>query len=103
MGTYVASTPGVARSRILVGVLVVAVVGALALGVALATRAIRLDPLTTTSSLGAEVHVSSGLGAGYPPHYGLAGPSNLVQRVGPVGGAPVHGGLAGPSKVESSQ
>jgi hypothetical protein len=99
MGTYVASTPAIRTSRILVGV----IVGALALGVALATRAISLDPLTTTSAQDALVQVHPGFGPGYPPHYGLAGPSSVVRGDYPMGGAPVHGGLAGPSSVVSSE
>jgi hypothetical protein len=99
MGTYVASTPAIRTSRILVGVIVVAFVGALALGVALATRAISFDSLTTTSSQDALVRVHAGFGAGYPPHYGLAGPSGVVRGDYPMGGAPAHGGLAGPSGV----
>jgi hypothetical protein len=99
MGTYVASTPAIRTSRILVGVIVVAFVGALALGVALATRAISFDSLTTTSSQDALVRVHAGFGAGYPPHYGLAGPSGVVRGPYPMGGAPAHGGLAGPSAV----
>jgi hypothetical protein len=99
MGTYVASTPAIRTSRILVGVIVVAFVGALALGVALATRAISFDSMTTTSSQDAPVRVHAGFGAGYPPHYGLAGPSGVVRGVYPMGGYPPHYGLAGPSGV----
>jgi len=124
MDTYVARTPTIRTSRILVGFIVVAVVGALALGFALATRTISLDPLTT-SSRDAVVQVHSGVGPGYPPHngfagpssvirgntpmgpdypphHGLAGPSSVVRGEYPMGGAPAHGGLAGPSGVESS-
>ena len=121
MDTFVARTPTIRTSRILVGV----IVGALALGVALATRAISFDPLTTTSSRDAVVQVHPGFGPGYPPHngfagpssvvrgntrmgpdypphYGLAGPSGAVRGDYPMGGAPAHGGLAGPSGVGSS-
>ena len=103
MGTYVAPTPAIRTSRILVGVMVVAFVGALVIGVALATRAISFDSLTTTSSQDALVEVQPGLGADYPPHYGLAGPSGVVPVDAPMGGVPAHGGLAGPSGVGSSQ
>ena len=97
MDTYVARTPTIRTSRILIGVIVVAIVGALALGVALATRAISFEPLTTTSTQDAVVRVQPGFDPGYPAHYGLAGPSGVVR--GPIGGAPAHGGLAGPSGV----
>jgi hypothetical protein len=103
MDTYVAPTPAIRTSRILVGVIAVAFVGALALGIALATRAISFDSLTTTSSQDALVRVHPGYGPDYPPHYGLAGPSRVVRGDYPMGGAPVHGGLAGPSGVGSSQ
>jgi hypothetical protein len=102
MDTYVAPTPAIRTSRILVGVIVVAIVGALALGVALATRAISFDPLTITSTQDALVRVHPGIGPGYPPHYGLAGPSGVVRGDYPMGGAPAHGGLAGPSGVVRS-
>jgi hypothetical protein len=102
MDTYVAPNQAIRTSRILVGVIVVTFVGALALGVALATRAISFDSLTTTSSQDALVRVHAGFGPGYPPHYGLAGPSGVVRGDYPMGGAPVHGGLAGPSGVRSS-
>ena len=98
MDTYVARTPTIRTSRILIGVIVVAFVGALALGVALATRAISLDPLTTSSSQASLIRLQ-GVVPGYPPHYGLAGPSRVVHGNYPIGGAPVHGGLAGPSRV----
>jgi hypothetical protein len=103
MDTYVATTPAIRTSRILVGVIVVAFVGALALGIALATRAISFDSLTITTSQDALVPVHGGLGPDYPPHYGLAGPSGVVHGAYPMGGAPVPGGLAGPSGVGSSQ
>jgi len=99
MGTYVAPSPAIRTSRILVGVIVVTFVGALALGVALATRAISFDSLTTNSTQNAVVRVDPGFGAGYPPHYGLAGPSAVMRGNYPMGGAPAHGGLAGPSRV----
>jgi hypothetical protein len=102
MGTYVASTPAIRTSRILVGVIVVAFVVALAFGVAFASRAISFDSLTTTSSQDALAPVHPGFGPGYPPHYGLAGPSGVVREDYPMGGAPAHGGLAGPSGVGSS-
>ena len=101
MDTYVARTPTIRPSRILIGVIVVAFVGALALGVALATRAISFDPLTTGSSQASLIRLQGSV-PGYPPHYGLAGPSRVVQGDYPMGGAPVHGGLAGPSAVGSS-
>lgn len=99
MGTYVASTPAIRTSRILVGVMLIALVGALALGVALATRAISFDAISTTSSQDALVQPGYG---DYPPHYGLAGPSGVVRGGAPIG-VPAHGGLAGPSGVSSSQ
>ena len=99
MDTYVARTPTIRTSRILIGVIVVAIVGAMALGVALATRAISFEPLTTTSTQDAVVRVHPGFGPGYPAHYGLAGPSGVVRGNYPMGGAPAHGGLAGPSGV----
>jgi hypothetical protein len=99
MDTYVAPTPAIRTSRILVRVIAVAFVGALALGVALATSAISFDFLTTTSSQDALVRVHPGYGPDYPPHYGLAGPSGVVRGDHPMGGAPVHGGLAGSSGV----
>jgi hypothetical protein len=101
MDTYVAPTPAIRTSRILVGVIVVAIVAVLALGAALATRAISFDAVITTSTQDALVRVLP-LGPGYPPHYGLAGPSSVVHGMYPMGGAPAHGGLAGPSTVESS-
>lgn len=101
MGTYVAPTPAMRTSRIVVGIMAVALVGALVLGVALATRAISFGSLTTTSSQGALVQ--RGIGPDYPPHYGLAGPSSVVRVEAPMGGVPAHGGLAGPSGVNSSQ
>ena len=99
MDTYVAPSPAIRTSRILVIVIAVAFVGALALGVALATRAIGFDSLTTDSSQDALVRVHPGYGPGYPPHYGLAGPSRVVRGDHPMGGAPAHGGLAGSSGV----
>jgi hypothetical protein len=102
MDTYVAPAPAIRTSRILVGIMIVAFVGALALGVAIATRAISFDSLTTSSSQDAVIR-DYPVGADYPPHYGLAGPSGVVQGHSPVGGAPVHGGLAGPSGVGSTQ
>jgi hypothetical protein len=99
MDTYVARTPTIRTSRILIGVIVVAFVGALALGVALATRAISLDALTTNDSQGVP---AVSFAAGYPAHYGLAGPSGVVRRDSPMGGVPAHNGLAGPSGVVRS-
>ena len=103
MDTYVAPTPAIRSSRILVGVIVVAVIGALALGAVLASRAISFDSMTTSSSQDAVVRNHPGLGADYPPHYGLAGPSGVERGDPPMGGVPAHGGLAGPSGVGSSQ
>ena len=102
MDTYVAPNQAIRTSRILVGVIVVAFVGALALGVALATRAISFDSLMSTSSQDAIVQVHAGFGPGYPPHYGLAGPSRVVRGDDPMRGYPPHYGLAGPSRVGSS-
>jgi hypothetical protein len=123
MGTYVAPGPAIRTSRILVGFIAVAFVGALALGVALATRAISFDSPTTHSSQAALVRIHPGYGTDYPPHHGLAGPSGGVRGDSPVRGGlvsrngvgsgsahhgygtdyPAHGGLAGPSAVGSSQ
>ena len=100
MDTYVAPTPAIRTSRILVGVIVVAFAGALALGAALATQSISFDAFTTRSSQSAAVKADAGLGAEYPPHYGLAGPSGVVSSNSSMGGAPTHGGLAGPSDIE---
>jgi len=97
MDTYAGRTPTIRTSRILVGVVVVAFAGALALGIALATRTIGFDPLTSSSSQDAQVH--PGLGPDYPPHYGLAGPSAVARGNYPMGGYPPHYGLAGPSGV----
>jgi hypothetical protein len=102
MDTYVAPSQAIRTSRILAGVIVVAFVGALALGVALATRAIGFDSLTTTSSQDAIVQFDAGFGPGYPPHYGLAGPSGVVRADYPMSGYPPHYGLAGPSEVGAS-
>jgi len=102
MDTYVARTPAIRTSRLLVGVIAVAIVGVLAFGVALATRAITFDSLTTTPGQDALVRVDPGFGAGYPPHYGLAGPSGVDHATAPMGGVPAHGGLAGPSGVGST-
>ena len=98
MDTYVAQTPAVRTSRILVVAVAVAIVGALAFGAALATRAISFDSLTTPAR-DALVRVDPGYGAGYPPHYGLAGPSGVDRAAAPMGGVPAHGGLAGPSGI----
>ncbi|HEX5014998.1 MAG TPA: hypothetical protein VFV72_12665 [Candidatus Limnocylindrales bacterium] len=95
MDTYVASTPTFRTSRIVVGVIVIAFVGALAFGVALATRAISFDSVTTITPQGTIVRGAPG----YPAHYGLAGPSDVGRAAAPMGGAPAHGGLAGPSGV----
>ena len=103
MDTYVAPTPTVRTSRILVGAIVVALVGAVAIGAAFATQSIRFDSVTTSSARDTVVRTDPGPGPDYPPHYGLAGPSGVVRADPPMGGAPVHGGLAGPSGVGSSQ
>jgi hypothetical protein len=94
MDTYVARTPAIRTSRILIGVVALAIVATLALGVALATRAISLDSLTTNDSQGVP---AVSFAAGYPAHYGLAGPSGVVRGDYPMGGVPAHNGLAGPS------
>ena len=44
----------------------------------------------------------SNLGSGYPPHYGLAGPSQLGPSFGSWRGYPPHYGLAGPSQLGPS-
>jgi hypothetical protein len=46
---------------------------------------------------------SAGSWLGYPPHFGLAGPSRVGPSVVPIGigaGYPPHYGLAGPSHVD---
>jgi hypothetical protein len=96
MDTYVARTPAIRTSRILIGAVALAIVATLALGVALATRAISLDSLTTNDSQGVP---AVSFAAGYPAHYGLAGPSGVVRGDYPMGGVPAHNGLAGPSGV----
>lgn len=93
MDTYVAQTPAIRTSRILTGVIAIAIVGALAFSLALATRAISFDSVTASPP---DAVVPA---AGYPPHYGLAGPSTIVRTDYPMGGVPTHGGLAGPSRV----
>lgn len=125
MDTYVARTPTIRTSRILVGVIVVAFVAALALGVALAARAINFDSQTTNDSQGAlavtftggypphyglagpsQVGLNAGSRIGYPPHYGLAGPSRDLTMTAPIGtgaGYPPHDGLAGPSQVDGGR
>ena len=124
MDTYVARTPTIRTSRILVGVIVVAFVAALALCVALATRAISFDSLTRNDPRGVTVSVAAGYPAhyglagpsrvgpnagswiGYPPHYGLAGPSGASTMTAPIGtgaGYPAHNGLAGPSRVDGGR
>jgi hypothetical protein len=105
MGTYVAPAPAIRTSRILVGLIAFSFVGALALGVALASRAISFDSPTTNDSQGdvTGTIIRSHPGAGYPPHYGLAGPSQLGTTDAPIGigpGYPPHYGLAGPSQLE---
>jgi hypothetical protein len=126
MGTYVARAPAIRTSRIRVGLIAVAFVGALALGVALATRANTFDSATNDSQadmIGTVVlsHPAAGYPAhyglagpsrvgpnasswiGYPPHYGLAGPSRVGTNTVPIGigaGYPPHHGLAGPSQVD---
>ena len=117
MGTHVAPAPAIRTSRILVGLTAIAFVGALAL----ATRAISVDSLTTDPSRDAVVPIHQGYGTDYPPHNGLAGPSVVVRGDSPLHGGlaspngvgsgsaqhgygtdyPAHGGLAGPSTVES--
>ena len=49
------------------------------------------------------IAVPISIGQGYPPHYGLAGPSQLGATPVPIGigpGYPPHYGLAGPSQVD---
>jgi hypothetical protein len=75
MDTYVASTPAVRTSRtsrIHVGFIGLALVGGLALGAVLASRAISVD----STPHGAPGALAMGFAA-YPPHYGLAGPSQV--------------------------
>jgi hypothetical protein len=96
MGTHVAPTAATWRpSRILIGFIVIALVGGLALGAAFATRAIRFDsPIADAAAT-----VGSNPAAGYPAHYGLAGPSRVGSNAGSWTGYPSHYGLAGPSRV----
>jgi hypothetical protein len=99
MDTFVAPTPAIRTSRtsrILVGVIVVAIVGALALGVALAARAISVDSPMTNEPQGA---LAGSVSAGYPAHYGLAGPSRVGANARSWVGYPAHYGLAGPGRV----
>src|SRR5262245_5887255 len=99
MGTHVAPAAAISPSRILVGVIAVALVGALALGLALATRAVSLDALVTDTPRGAGTIVVSHPAAGYPAHYGLAGPSRVGSNAVSWMGYPPQYGLAGPSRV----
>lgn len=97
MGTHVAPAPAIRPSRILAGLIAVALIAALALGVALATRATGFDSQTTNDSVSNYRNPA----AGYPAHYGLAGPSRLGTEAGSWMGYPAHYGLAGPSRVET--
>jgi hypothetical protein len=114
MGTHVAPAPAIRPSRIVVGLIAVALVSALALGVGLATRAISFDSLTANvpqsalaDSTGGDQRIGGGTGtivrshlvAGYPAHYGLAGPSRIGSNAGSWTGYPSHYGLAGPSRL----
>jgi hypothetical protein len=123
MGTFVAPAPAIRTSRVLVGLIAVAFVAALAVGVALATRAISLHSPTTNTSQDVLVRIHPDYGPDYPPHHGLAGPTGVVRGGSPLdrglgslnrvgsGSAqhgygtdyPPHGGLAGPSAVGSRE
>jgi hypothetical protein len=97
MDTYVASTPAVRTSRtsrIHVGFIGLALVGGLALGAVLASRAISVE----STPHGAPGALAMGFAA-YPPHYGLAGPSQVRPNPRTWIGYPAHSGLAGPSRV----
>jgi hypothetical protein len=48
---------------------------------------------------GTSTNVRSHPAAGYPAHYGLAGPSRIGPNAGSWIGYPPHYGLAGPSRV----
>ena len=97
MDTFVASTPAVGTSRtsrIHVGVIGVVFVGALALGAVLAIRAISVESTPPDGT-----HALAMGFAAYPPHYGLAGPSQVGPNARTWIGYPPHSGLAGPSRV----
>jgi hypothetical protein len=101
MGTHVAPAAAIWPSRILVGLIAVTLGVALVLGVSLATRAISFNSPMTDGSQGAGTNGRSHLAAGYPAHYGLAGPSRVGSSVGSWIGYPSHYGLAGPSRVQT--
>lgn len=101
MGTYVAPASAIRGSRIVAGLMAIAVVGALTVALAFATRAISFDPLTAAAQDSGAI-ARSRLTDGYPPHYGLAGPSRVGTTSAASGigeGYPPHYGLAGPSGV----
>ena len=105
MGTYVAPAAAIRGSRILVGLTAIAFVGALTVAVAFATRAITFDSRTAVAHDPGTI-VRSHLADGYPPHYGLAGPSRIGSTSAALSigaGYPPHYGLAGPSQAEAGR
>ena len=105
MGTYVAPAAAIRGSRDPGRTLTaIAFVGALTVAVAFATRAISFDSPTAVAHDPGTI-VRSHLADGYPPHYGLAGPSRVGTTSAAIGmgaGYPPHYGLAGPSRIGST-
>jgi hypothetical protein len=101
MGTsYVAHTDRGGATWLPIGL---SIAGLLAVLIAAATLAPRLGILDQGANPGSAEQF--GYGAGYPMHFGLAGPSQLNLRAEHLGygaGYPMHGGLAGPSQVDES-
>ena len=64
----------------------------LLLGMALAVGVVR-------GQRSAETGATISTAAGYPGHYGLAGPSRIVPNASSWMGYPAHFGLAGPSSI----
>jgi hypothetical protein len=77
----------------------ICIVTIVALSVALAVSFGRGQP----SADGTSSIVRSHLGAGYPAHGGLAGPSRVGVSAGPSIGYPAHDGLAGPSQIDEER
>jgi hypothetical protein len=97
---YVANALRPGAIRLPIGLFIA---GLLALFIAAATLAPRLGNLEQGASGGSIEEF--GYGAGYPMHFGLAGPSRLSPRAEHGGygvGYPLHGGLAGPSQVDEA-
>ncbi len=100
MGTsYVANTDRRGATWLPIGL---SIAGLLAASIAAATLAPRLGILDQGANSGS-AGGQFGYGAGYPMHFGLAGPSQLNLRAEHGGygvGYPLHGGLAGPSQLD---